>query len=156
MLMVPDKSCFLCQWASVPDHHTIIPPSLDMLPGSCTLNVIVSAHAHPSGMPLANEFAHPDAVLEDAYVQWDDYNDDEDEQNCDREACLNKIAFWRGKITFRPGFDVHTRHSLEWKMMSTMSMMAGESKQPTAESLARELSKLTKLKQGKHPFSLNV
>ena len=33
----------------------------------------------PAGMPMMNEFAHPDAVLEDAYVDVSNYDFDEDE-----------------------------------------------------------------------------
>ncbi len=128
--MSADKNLFACKWASVPDFE-ISPPSLGMLRDSCRLDVTVSDEVLMPGVMHA--LAAADATLVDAKLI------------CYSATPRTQVAFKRGSISFRPGFDNHTRMSKEY---ATIASLAGFDDQMTpAETKNRDFLKLSLLKQ---------
>ena len=139
MSMTADKNTFTCKWASVPDF-AIAPPDLGILSSHCKLEVTVSDEVVAPTM-LVQSFAAPYAKLVSVSMRSSHI------QKMSLKHCQNiadEIAFQRGSITFRPGFDRHTRQSDDH---TVTSMMAGMGKKQTMMSKKREFIKLNLLKQ---------
>ncbi len=130
--MSADKNLFACKWASVPDF-AIVPPSLGTFGDSCMLKVTVTQDVFVPGM---HALAAADAKLVDVELISD---------VTPTYKTLEQVAFKRGSITFKPGFDQHTRMSKEYMKIADLSGYVGQL-DPT-EGKNREFLRMQLLKQ---------
>ena len=119
-------------------------------PVSNDLSFTKTGSGQPQGRLLQNGIHSflQDATLLDAHLEVDQGHYDDDEDSFDYAWAMREVAFWRGSISFCPGFDGHSRGSGEYQMIQMMSGMPP----PTAKSKARELMKLNLLKQAVYTF----